>query len=68
MKDYVVCENRGNHPRIHVKICEHRCEKSDTCHAFKDFVKARADGELTMKPETNVLSAGKNVLPAPVLI
>ena len=56
MQDYVVCEKRGNHARIHVKICRHRCEEFKSCQAFQDYMQAHANHEVVMRPETRVLS------------
>jgi hypothetical protein len=39
MKDYVVCEKRGSHPRIHVKICQQRCEEAHSCRNYQDYLK-----------------------------
>jgi hypothetical protein len=39
MPGYIVCEKKGNFPRIHVKICQQRCEHTDTCEAFQEFLK-----------------------------
>jgi len=42
MDRYIVCEDRANHSRIHVKICQHRCENTETCNAFQDYIAAHA--------------------------
>lgn len=52
MQDYLVCERRGNHPRIHVKICQHRCEHAKACQALQDYMKAKASAEMIIKPAT----------------
>jgi hypothetical protein len=40
MENYIVCEERANHSRIHVKICQHRCQDAETCRAYQEYVKA----------------------------
>lgn len=45
-KDYVVCEERSNHSRIHWQVCRDRCENSFICQAFQEKLQ-----ELT-EPET----------------
>jgi hypothetical protein len=42
MDCYIVCEDRPNHSRIHVKICQHRCENAETCDAFQNYITAHA--------------------------
>jgi len=46
MENYVVCEKRPNHSRIHVKICQHRCQNAETCRAFQDYLKAHPADEM----------------------
>ena len=41
MDTYIVCEARANHSRIHVKICQFRCEEAGTCQAFQDFMRTQ---------------------------
>ncbi|NVM21552.1 MAG: hypothetical protein HWN68_07215 [Desulfobacterales bacterium] len=62
MKDYVVCENKGNRPRIHVKICWHRCKKSEGCKVFQEYMKARAADEMVISSSAEVLPPEKNIL------
>ena len=40
MEHYIVCEERANQSRIHVKICQHRCQHAETCQAFQEYMKA----------------------------
>jgi hypothetical protein len=51
MDNYIVCEDRANHPRIHVKICQHRCQNAETCRAFQDYVKAHLIDEMEKRSE-----------------
>lgn len=39
MQNYIVCEKRGSMPRIHVKICQNKCEYSDQCDSFQRYLK-----------------------------
>lgn len=64
MQDYVVCEKRGSHPRIHVKICEHRCEHAGTCLTFLNYKKARARDAMVIQPAAEVLPSDKCLAPA----
>jgi len=41
MESYIVCEDRSNQPRIHVKICQCRCKNADSCQSFQDYMSAR---------------------------
>ena len=50
MDNYIICEKRGNLPRIHVKICRHRCEHAHSCQAFQDYVKAQTTAEMAIRP------------------
>ena len=43
MEHYIVCEQRANHSRIHVKICQHRCDATQTCQAFQEYVKTQSE-------------------------
>ncbi|NVL89765.1 MAG: hypothetical protein HWN69_02045 [Desulfobacterales bacterium] len=38
MENYIVCEKRGNQPRIHVEICRHRCKDAGACRAFRNYM------------------------------
>lgn len=38
MENYIVCEKRANQSRIHVRICQDRCENAETCQAFQDYM------------------------------
>ena len=57
MRDYIVCEKRGNLPRIHVKICQLRCKEADTCEAYQDHLKSNAPDEILAKATVTELSA-----------
>lgn len=52
MQNYIVCEKRGSLPRIHVKICQYRCEHAKTCQAFQEYMKAQAPAEMVIRPAT----------------
>jgi hypothetical protein len=52
MENYIVCEGRANHSRIHVKICQHRCQDADTCRAFQDYVKAHLTEAMEKRSES----------------
>jgi hypothetical protein len=56
MDCYIVCEERANHSRIHVKICQHRCENAATCDAFQNYIAAHA---------TEGAIKGSDVVPLP---
>ena len=43
MENYIVCEERANHSRIHVKICQDRCKDAETCRAFQNYIKSHLD-------------------------
>ena len=66
MENYIVCEKRGNLPRIHVKICQHRCEHAQACQAFQDYVKAQAPADMVITPATGDWPGEKGIaLPTP---
>ena len=52
MQDYVVCERRGNYPRIHIKICEQRCEFTETCEAFQEYFRTRTPAGMMVSAGT----------------
>ena len=52
MENYIVCEKRGNLPRIHVKICQHRCEHAKACQALQDYMKGQARADMAVRPTT----------------
>ncbi len=62
MQDYIVCEKRGNHPRIHVKICSHRCQETETCEAFQDYMDAAGNHEGLMRPNADAWSTAGSLL------
>jgi len=47
MERYLICEKKGNRPRIHVKICEHRCPHGDVCTVFQEYLRTRVKGEMS---------------------
>jgi hypothetical protein len=66
MDNYIICEKRSNLPRIHVKICQHRCEHAKDCQAFQDYVKAQAPAEMVVRPATGDWPGEKGIpLPTP---
>lgn len=66
MRDYIVCEKRGNLPRIHVKICQLRCKEANTCEAFQNHLKTDIPDEVVAGAAAKEWSAEKG-LPAPSL-
>jgi hypothetical protein len=64
MQDYIVCERRGSHPRIHVKICEHRCEHVETCLNYLNYKKNYVGNGLVPQPAAEVLPSDKGLAPA----
>jgi len=63
MEDYIACEKRGNHAWIHVKICQCRCEQSENCRAFQEYMKEHTVDTMTVSPEPRVWSAKKTLFP-----
>ena len=61
MENYIVCEKRANQSRIHVKICQYRCENSKTCQAFQDYLntgsgdKTLGDGKPPSFPQKHIV-------------
>jgi len=51
MENYIVCEERANHSRIHVKICQHRCPNNQTCRAFQEYMKAHLADAMEKRSE-----------------
>ncbi len=66
MQDYVVCEKRGNFPRIHVKICQQKCKDFNTCEAFQSHAQANAPDEVVVGQASADLSPEKDMA-APAL-
>jgi hypothetical protein len=64
MQDYVVCEKRRSHPRIHVKICEHRCEEAETCLSFRNYKKAYVPDQMVARSAAQALSADEGLASA----
>lgn len=64
MQDYIVCEKRGSHPRINVKICEHRCEHAETCLSYQDYKRNCARDDLVIGPAAEVLPPDECLAPA----
>ncbi len=50
MQNYIICEKRGNLPRINVKICEQKCEHSKGCQVFQNYMKANTFDKVVIKP------------------
>lgn len=59
MENYVVCEKKGSHPRIHVEICRRRCKDAGNCLAFQDYLQT-TPGAAGVKPP----SASAGVAPS----
>jgi hypothetical protein len=53
MENYIVCEERANHSRIHVKICQHRCGNTESCRAFQEHIQTHPANEAA-KPSDGV--------------
>ncbi|MBW1740159.1 MAG: hypothetical protein JRJ42_03370 [Deltaproteobacteria bacterium] len=51
MENYIVCEERANHSRIHVQICRHRCKNAETCQAFQDYIKTHPAETVVQGPD-----------------
>jgi hypothetical protein len=66
MEGYIVCEKKGNFPRIHVKICQRRCPHTDTCKAYQDFMKTTLHEDIAV-PSNSPASFPENTLAAPSL-
>jgi hypothetical protein len=65
MKDYIVCEERANHSRIHIKICQNRCENSATCQAFREYINAHPADEVAKRSEAVSWPREKLIFPTP---
>ena len=52
MENYIVCEKRANQSRIHVKICQYRCENAETCQAFQDYINTHSADKVVRSPES----------------
>jgi hypothetical protein len=65
MKDYIVCEERANHSRIHIKICQNRCENSATCQAFREYIHTHSANETADRSEAVSWPREKLVFPTP---
>jgi len=66
MQGYIVCEKKGNFPRIHVKICQQRCQDANTCKAYQDFMKTHLPEDVVVVANASGLSSEKG-LAAPTL-
>ena len=64
MEYYIVCEDRANHSRIHVKICQHRCENADTCGSYQDYMAAHSAEGAVKGSEMVLLPQEAGVSPA----
>lgn len=62
MQGYIVCEKKGNFPRIHVKICEHRCEDKTLCEAFQDYIKTQVADEFVVSAKVVTKKPGEKAL------
>lgn len=58
MENYIVCEKRANQSRIHVKICQYRCENAETCHAFQDYINTHPADKMVTSAEAVSLPQG----------
>jgi hypothetical protein len=65
MKNYIVCEERANHSRIHIKICQNRCEHSAACPAFREYINAHPADEVAKRSEAVSWPGEKLVFPTP---
>jgi hypothetical protein len=65
MECYIVCEDRANHSRIHVKICQQRCENARTCGAFQDYVTTHSAGGTVKDSEAVALPQASGVAATP---
>jgi hypothetical protein len=63
MQGYIVCEKKGNFPRIHVKICQQRCQDTDTCAAYQDFMKTHCHEDMVMPSSGPAISSEKVFAP-----
>jgi hypothetical protein len=63
MENYIVCEERANHSRIHVKICQNRCEHTETCQAFQAYTKTTPANDATEHSDAVSWSAERLVSP-----
>ena len=66
MEQYLICDRRGNRPRIHVKICEHRCQHTDHCPAYKAYRKTQvADKGSSVSGRTEIITGD---IPSPLAL
>ena len=65
MENYIVCEERANHSRIHIKICQNRCEDRETCLAFKEHIETRSAEEVAKRSDAVSWPREKLVSPTP---
>jgi hypothetical protein len=63
MENYIVCEERANQSRIHVKICQNRCKHNETCQAFQEYVRTHAAEEMSKSSDPVSWSQEKLVSP-----
>jgi hypothetical protein len=66
MQDYIVCEKRGNLPRIHIKICQIRCKESNICEAYQDYLKNDLPDDVVAGTGTTDWSAEKGLSATPL--
>ena len=62
MENYIVCEKRANQSRIHVKICQYRCENAKACQAFQDYLNTHSADKMVGNAEAPSLPQ-KHVAP-----
>lgn len=63
MENYIICEKKANQPRIHVKICQHRCNDIDTCQAFQDYIRSCPADETVKGSDAASLSQENVIFP-----
>ncbi len=39
MSNYIVCRKKRNNPRMHVRICQAKCDLKDDCKEFISYLK-----------------------------
>jgi hypothetical protein len=64
MQQYIVCENKGSHPRIHVKICAQKCLNAPACSAYQEYLKAQKTPDFK-KDRSDLKWSSKEPLHAP---
>ncbi len=67
MQNYIICEKKGNLPRINVQICEHRCKYSIMCQTFQDYMKDNISEKMAAKPIVGTCEHHSNSQPISLL-